>query len=63
MKTIRRFYRWCAAYFRLDLKIVCEESRDKGPWEDFHDYPDDVIGKPWAMCQMTCKRCGKKFYI
>jgi len=50
------------AFFRLSSKAVCEASASMGPY-DFHDYPDDVIGEPWHFFLLTCKRCGKKFYI
>lgn len=30
---------------------------------NLHDYPDSVEGEPWHFIQLTCKRCGTKFYI
>jgi hypothetical protein len=60
---MRKYWRRFLAYWRLSLKAVCEESRDRGPWDDFHDYPDSTIGYPWHMHSHTCKRCGKSFYI
>lgn len=59
----RRLYRWFLARFRLNLRVVCEESVGRGPHEDFHDYPDDEIGDPMHFAEMRCKRCGKVFYI
>ena len=50
------------AFFRIDLNVVCEMSKDKGHY-DFHDYPDDIYGEPWHFYLMTCKRCGKRFYL
>lgn len=60
---IRRLYRWFLASFRLSLRVVCEESRGKGPHEDYHDYPDDYLGEPMHFVALTCQRCGKEFYI
>lgn len=59
----RRWYRWFLARFRLNLQVVCEESVGLGPHEDYHDYGDDVLGTPDHFVEMTCKRCGKHFYI
>jgi len=56
------FIRWFMARFRLSLRIVCEESADKG-MIDFHDYPDSEDGEPWHMVPVKCKRCGKRFLI
>lgn len=58
MKAIRRLI----ALLRLNKRIVCEESANLGPY-DFHDYPDDIHGQPWHMVLLTCKRCGKQFYL
>jgi hypothetical protein len=55
-----KFIRWFLARFRFNLKIVCEESADKG-MIDFHDYQDCEDGQPWHMIPVKCKRCGKKF--
>lgn len=55
-------WRWFLARFRLDMSAVCEMSRGRGPRDDFHDYPDDILGTPAHFCPMTCKRCGKTFY-
>jgi len=60
---IRRLYRWFLARFRLNLLVVCEESAGLSPHEDCHDYPDDEYGEPWHFVEMTCVRCGKKFFI
>lgn len=58
---IRRYWRWIQARFRLDLEVVCELSRGRGLLNDFHDFPDDIVGTPCHFVTMTCKRCGKQF--
>lgn len=55
----KRFLAW----YRWDLDLVCELSKDKGPFNDYHDYPDDPQGQPWHWTKLKCKRCGKGFYI
>jgi len=51
------------AFFRLSKSAVCEMSVGRNEFTDFHDYPDDVSGYPWHFHEMTCKLCGKSFYI
>ena len=58
-----QFWRWFLARFRLSQKAICEMSAGKGLCDDYHDYPDDVHGMPWHFTEMTCKHCGKKFFI
>ena len=60
---IERFGLWFLAFFHLNDWIVCEMSQGLGPHEDYHDYQDDVVGIPCHFVEMTCKRCGKGFYI
>ena len=60
---IRRLYRWFMARFRLNLRIVCEESAGKGWYDDYHDYKDDVGSQPYHFVTLRCKRCGKEFII
>ncbi len=60
---LRKLYRWFLARFRLDLKVVCEESAGKDSRRDFHDYPDSEHGQPWHFVEMKCAWCGKAFYI
>lgn len=57
---MKRWLRKLIAFFRLNLTIVCEESRGD---RDYHDYPDDELGEPWHMIPLKCKRCGKEFMI
>jgi hypothetical protein len=59
---MRRLKRWILARFRLDLDVVCEESRGLG-LVDYHDYPDSTAGEPWHFYTHTCRRCGKEFTI
>lgn len=61
--SLRKWYRWFMAYYRLDLNIVCEESVGKELWNDYHDYPDDKSGLPEHSAILKCKRCGKEFTI
>jgi hypothetical protein len=60
---VYRWWRWFLARFRLDLTTVCEMSRGRGLHDDYHDYPDDVLGEPAHFVTLTCKRCGKTFTI
>ena len=53
-------WKWFLAKFHLSDAAVCELSAGRGPWEDYHDYPDDIIGTPSHFVELTCKRCGKK---
>lgn len=62
-RHLRRRWRRFLAYYRLDLRAVCEESAGLLPGEGYHDYPDSTVGAPWHMYLHTCKRCGKKFTI
>lgn len=57
-RLVRRFI----ARFRINKRIVCEESATLGVI-DFHDYPDTKEGEPWHMALHTCERCGKRFFI
>jgi|GEM_PF-4890107 len=57
------FYRRFLAYFRLDLAMVCELSKGRGEYNDYHDHPDSTLGWPAHFYRHTCKRCGKRFCI
>lgn len=58
----KNLWRRFLAFYRLDLDVVCEMSHGKG-LVDYHDYPDDIHGKPYHFVTLTCKRCGKAFTI
>jgi hypothetical protein len=51
------------AYFRLSQTAICEESRGRGEYDDFHDYPDGTTGLPWHLMPLKCRHCGKTFRI
>lgn len=38
-------------------------SKDKGKYDDYHDYSDAVEKCVYHWFDYTCKRCGKKFCI
>ena len=59
---IRKLWRRFLAHFRLDLRVVCEESVGLGS-VDYHDYPDTKAGVPFHFTLLKCKRCGKEFCI
>ena len=63
MKILRRLWVVFLARWRLSEWAVCEASRGRSLFDDYHDYPDDVDGQPWHFHEMTCKRCGKHFLI
>jgi hypothetical protein len=60
---IQRLWRRFQARFRINLRVVCEESRGRGLHDDYHDYPDDIHGQPMHFAALTCKRCRKEFFI
>ena len=60
---LQKLWRRFQARLRLNLRVVCEESRGMGPHDDYHDYPDDIHGQPAHFVPLTCKRCGKEFYL
>lgn len=60
---MRRIWLWFLARFRLSDEAVCEMSKGRGLFDDFHDYPDDEAGEPCHFAILKCKRCGKEFYI
>ena len=51
------------ARFRLSQKWICEMSKGKSEWNDYHDYHDDVLGTPAHFVLLKCEYCGKEFYI
>jgi hypothetical protein len=61
VKLVWRRYK---ASMRLDLDLVCELSKGRGPHDDYHDYPDDLeFPHPCHFVAYTCHRCGKEFFI
>jgi hypothetical protein len=60
---MKRYWKLFLAYFRMNQSAVCEMSIGRGEWDDFHDYPDDICGLPWHDVRMSCKHCGKRFFI
>lgn len=60
MKKATRLF---IAFFRLNKRIVCEESVGRGLHNDFHDYMDTEDQYPAHFTTLTCARCGKDFTI
>lgn len=60
---MRRAWTWFLAFFHLDSAAVCEMSKGRQAWNDFHDYDDSTFGMPDHFIPLTCKRCGKVFTI
>jgi hypothetical protein len=56
-------WRRLLARLRLSQRAICEESRGRGLYDDFHDYPDTADGLPWHFADLTCRHCGKIFRI
>lgn len=59
----KRIHRRISAYLRLSQQAICEESRGRGLYDDFHDYPDTAHGQPWHLEDLKCRHCGKTFRI
>lgn len=60
---MKRLWQWFLARFRLSNEAICEMSRGKGWFDDYHDYSDSENGTPDHFVTMRCKRCGKEFVI
>jgi hypothetical protein len=60
---VRTLWRWFLARFRLSGSAVCEMSRGRPYYADYHDYPDSVEGAPYHFQFLTCRRCGKRFSV
>jgi len=60
MGFFRRLWWRFLAVFHLSERAVCEMSKGH---RDYHDYHDSVEGYPDHFVPLTCKRCGKQFYI
>ena len=57
---MRQWLRRFLAFYRLDLKAVCEQSTGA---RDYHDYPDGDPPSPMHFYTYRCVRCGKEFSI
>lgn len=51
------------AYTRWSKSAVCEMSRGRGLFDDFHDYRDATLPFPMHHHVYECRRCGKEFTI
>lgn len=60
---MKRFFLWLLAILHASDYAVCEMSKGRGAFDDYHDYMDDECGEPWHFVPMRCRRCGKQFYI
>ena len=58
-----RLWKLFLAWTRWDLGVVCEMSKGRGKYDDFHDYPDSALAGPVYMYDHICVRCGKVFCI
>jgi hypothetical protein len=54
---------WILAILHTNQWAVCELSKGKTMFSDFHDYQDDVDEQTSHFAIMTCKHCGKKFMV
>lgn len=59
---LKKLWLQIVATLHLSDRVVCELSASLGE-HDYHDYDDSLEGEPWHMILLTCKRCGKKFYM
>ena len=55
--------KYILARFRLNKRYVCELSKGKGLYDDYHDYPDTKDKFPLHLANLNCERCGKEFRI
>jgi hypothetical protein len=60
---MRKLWMRFLAYWRLNQKAVCEMSKGRGIYDDYHDYNDDIDGYPSHFGDLICKHCGKRFRI
>lgn len=62
MTSMKRIVLWFLARFRLSEKAVCEMSKDKPIYKDFHHWDDDIHSSgPIYFSPLQCKRCGRQF--
>jgi hypothetical protein len=62
-RVMKRFWLWFLAFFRLSDAAICEMSRGKGWYDDYHDYGDSREKQPLHFVPLKCERCGKEFCI
>ncbi len=62
MSWYRRWWLLFLAWFHFSEYAVCEMSKDRGPYNDFHDWYDSDTG-PFHMSEHHCSRCNTGFYI
>jgi hypothetical protein len=63
-KYARWTWLWFLAFFHLSESAVCEMSKRKNLWNDYHDYRDAQLELfPQHQFTFDCKRCRKKFVI
>lgn len=55
--------KYILARFRLNKRYVCEMSKGKGIYDDYHDYSDTKDKFPLHLANLNCERCGKEFRI
>ena len=60
---IQYLWKLFLARFRFSQKAICEMSKGRSKFDDFHDYPDSIDGKPYHFQSHICKFCGKEFII
>lgn len=63
INRLEYIWKWLIARFHLNDEIVCEMSKGRGMYNDFHDFTDSEFRIPWHFVTMKCRRCGKEFYI
>lgn len=59
--ALKRAWLTLLATFHLSEYAVCEMSKGKELWNDYHNYHDDELGTPAHFVTLKCKRCGKEF--
>jgi hypothetical protein len=57
-----RAWKYVLAWLHISDAAVCEMSKLRGPYDDFHDWRDGD-NPPWHLSEHECRRCGKTFYI
>lgn len=62
-RRLEILWKYFLARFRLNREAICSLSLNRLPYDDFHDYPDSVEGRPEHFGLLTCKYCGKNFTL